>query len=313
MSDRAVILGATGPTGFHLAAALRRRGRPVRVVSRRRETLERLFGESGEEIVEADALDASRLDAALEGAGVVFDCIGLPAERMQEHAATARSLVAAASATGARIVQVSSFWPYLPFQSDVLTEDHPREGGPDWARYRREAEDILQEAGGAILNLPDFYGPHVHTSLLQQPLEEALAHKAMNWLGDAKTEREHVYVPDAMEVAARVAERDEAYGQRWILPGGGPLSGEAFRQIVSQALDREVQLRAAGLWTLRAVGLFNAQLKAFLPMVPRVSEADSVRRLEAARPAGRCRGDALRTRRARNARLAGTASEWDRP
>lgn len=240
----------------------------MRVVSRRRETLERLFFETGEEIVEADALDESRLTAALEGASVVFDCIGLPSERMKDHPVTARSLAAAAKAAGARIVQVSSFWAYLPFQSEVLTEDHPREGGPEWARYRREAEDILQQAGGAILNLPDFYGPHVHTSLLQQPLEEALAHKAMNWLGGAKTEREHVYVPDAMEIAARVAEQEGAYGERWILPGGGPLSGEAFRQIVSQALDREVQLRAAGLWTLRAVGLFNPQLKAFLPMVP---------------------------------------------
>jgi hypothetical protein len=42
-----------------------------------------------------------------------------------------------------------------------MNESHPRSGGPPWVRYRREAEDILCEAGAAILHLPDFYGPHV--------------------------------------------------------------------------------------------------------------------------------------------------------
>ena len=52
-------------------------------------------------------------------------------------------------------------------------------------RMRREAEDILQGAGAAVLNLPDFYGPEVHASILQRALEEAAAGKAVNWIGRA--------------------------------------------------------------------------------------------------------------------------------
>ena len=266
--NKAVILGATGPTGYHLAASLRRRGVRVRVCSRSRVNLERLFGSTGEELSPANALDERSLVSALEGFPLVYDCIGLPPDKMHEHPETARRLGKAADDAGARVIQVSSFWAYLPLQRSPLNEEHPREGGPDWVRYRREAEDILQDAGAAVLNVADFYGPRVHTATLQQPLEEALAGKPMNWLGAAETPREYAYVPDAMEIAARIADHGEAFGRRWIVPGAGPLTGERFARIVSQELGREVNLRAAGLWTLRLVSLFNSQLRAFMPMVP---------------------------------------------
>jgi len=75
------------------------------------------------------------------------------------------------------------------------------------------------------LNLPDFYGPYVHTSTLQQALSDAVRGKAMNWIGAADTEREYVYVPDAMAMAAELATYDQAYDEHWIIPGAGPLTG----------------------------------------------------------------------------------------
>ena len=83
-----------------------------------------------------------------------------------------------------------------------MNESHPRSGGPPWVRYRREAEDVLCEAGAAILHLPDFYGPYVHVSTLQNALNEAASGKTVNWLGSADTQREYIYVPDAMRIAA---------------------------------------------------------------------------------------------------------------
>ena len=47
-------------------------------------------------------------------------------------------------------------------------------------RFRREAEDILVDAGAAIVNLPDFYGPEMHVSTLQQALVEAIAGKRID-------------------------------------------------------------------------------------------------------------------------------------
>jgi nucleoside-diphosphate-sugar epimerase len=96
-----------------------------------------------------------------------------------------------------------------------MNESHPRNGGPPWVRYRREAEDVLREAGAAILHLPDFYGPHVHVSTLQNALNEVASGKTINWLGRPDTQREYIYVRDAMRIAAAIGARAEAFGGHW--------------------------------------------------------------------------------------------------
>jgi hypothetical protein len=68
--------------------------------------------------------------------------------------------------------------------------------------YRREADDILCEAGAAILHLPDFYGPYVHVGTLQNARIEAASGKAVNWLDRADVLREYVYVSSAQTRAS---------------------------------------------------------------------------------------------------------------
>ena len=46
-------------------------------------------------------------------------------------------------------------------------------------RFRRDPEDILLDAGAAIINLAHFYGPEVHVSTLQQAVVETVAGKRM--------------------------------------------------------------------------------------------------------------------------------------
>jgi nucleoside-diphosphate-sugar epimerase len=149
-----------------------------------------------------------------------------------------------------------------------MNEDHPRSGGPLWVRYRREAEDILRDAGAAILHLPDFYGPHVHVSTLQNALNEAASGKTVNWLGRSDVQREYVYVPDAMRIAVEIGARSEARGEHWCLPGSGTLSGQQLADIAGRHLGRQVRLRSAGMMTLRIVSLFNKELRGLLQVAP---------------------------------------------
>lgn len=266
--ERAAILGATGPTGFHLAQALRRRGIACRFVARNREKLAREFRDVVGEQVTADITRAEDTAHATAGCDLVVDCIGLGGAEMFAHSATARNIAAAIRRSGARCLQVSSYWAYLPAVQIPISERHPREGGGDWIRQRRAAEDILQEAGAAILNLPDFFGPRVHTSTLQQALGEAAAGKAMNWIGPADLVHEFAFVPDAMAIAAELALHDEAFGERWIVPGSGPITGRQVADIASRVLGRRVVVRAAGPMMLRLVSLFNKPLRGFMQMVP---------------------------------------------
>ena len=265
-TGKVAILGATGPTGFHLVTALREAGSAVRVVARDAGKLERLFPDIQIEKRAADINDANATQRAVADCELVYDCIGLPPADMQQHPVTARNVARALG--GARCVQVSSYWAYYPQVGTTMNESHPRSGGSPWMRYRREAEDILLAAGAAILHLPDFYGPQVHVSTLQGALVEAAQGKTLNWLGPADTPREYIFVPDAMRIAASIGRRPEAFGQHWCLPGSGPLTGKDVAAIASRHLGRPVKLRTAGMTMLRVVALFKKDLRGFLQMAP---------------------------------------------
>jgi nucleoside-diphosphate-sugar epimerase len=262
------VVGATGPTGIHLVTELRKEVAGVRVIARNSDRLTSLFPEAAVEKRPADVLDADATLRAIEGCDLVYDCIGLPSDQMNLHPVTARNIAGALRHTKARCVQVSSYWAYYPQVRTEMNESHPRLGGPPWMRYRREAEDILCAAGTAILHLPDFYGPRVHVSTLQNALNEAASGKTVNWLGRTDVQREYIYVPDAMRIAVEIGARSEALGEHWCLPGSGPLSGQQVADIAGRYLGRQVKLRSAGMTTLRIVGLFNKDLRGLLQVAP---------------------------------------------
>jgi nucleoside-diphosphate-sugar epimerase len=265
---KVAIVGATGPTGIHLATELRKTDAAVRVVARSMDRLVRLFPDTAIEKWPADILDANATLRAVEGCDLVYDCIGLPGDQMHLHPVTARNVGGALRHTKAQCVHVSSYWAYYPQVRDQMNESHPRSGGPPWARYRREAEDILSEVGAAILHLPDFYGPQVHASTLQNALNEAGSGKTVNWLGKADVQREYIYVPDAMRIAVAIGAHPEALGAHWCLPGGGPLNGQQVVAITERHLGRPIKLRSAGLMTLHLVSLFNKDLRGLLQVAP---------------------------------------------
>ena len=262
------ILGATGPTGLHLVAELHKVGTAVRVVSRDRGKLERMFPDAAIDKHAADVRDENQTLRAIDGCDLVYDCIGLPGDQMHLHPVTARNIEQALERTKARCVQVSSYWSYYPQVRAEMNETHPRRGGPPWVVWRRDAEDILFAAGAAILHLPDFYGPQVHVSTLQNALMEAASGRTVNWLGKPANPREYIYVPDAMRIAAAIGRKDEAFGAHWCLPGSGPLSGRLFADIVGRDLGHPVKLRGAGMMMLRLVSLFNKELRGLMQVAP---------------------------------------------
>jgi len=141
------IVGVTGPTGIHLVAELCRHTAAVRVIARDMDKLARLFPDAAVEKRPADILDADATLRAIDGCDLVYDCVGLPGDQMHLHPVTARNIAGALRHTKARCVQVSSYWAYYPQVRTEMNESHPRSGGPPWVRYRREAEDVLCEAG----------------------------------------------------------------------------------------------------------------------------------------------------------------------
>ncbi len=269
--NRVAIVGATGPTGIQLTHELLTRDRSVRVVSRSRTRLQQLFGPSEAEVAAADALDATALRRAVDGCELVVDCIGLPPERIGDHPVAASAIVDAARQIGARCLQVSSYWSFLPTHLECIDESSPRRGDHPWYTPRRAAEDVFLAAGAAVVHLPDFFGPHVHTSSVQLPLQEALAGSPIRCLGRAATARESGYVPDLMRTVADLLHHDEAYGTDWGAPGSGTLTPARLAELAGGHLGRTIPVRAAPPWMLRLMALFSAEVRAILPMVDHYS------------------------------------------
>jgi nucleoside-diphosphate-sugar epimerase len=261
------VVGATGPTGRALVQELKKRDITARAVSRSLEKLNRFFPGNEIEKIQADAMHAAALREAVKDCPLIVDCIGLPPERIADHPVTAGNVAAAAREEGARCLHVSSFWGFLPLRSTPVDETHPRRGGNRYVRARRAAEDVMLEHGAAVIHLPDFFGPAVHSSLMQQLLEDASAGKTLNCIGSAQTEREYAYVPDAMRIVADLLERDEAYGKSWIIPGAGPISGEKIAGIAGRHLKRPVKARGFPAALLKIVSLLSSDLRAFRPMI----------------------------------------------
>jgi uncharacterized protein YbjT (DUF2867 family) len=108
------VLGATGYIGGRLVPKLLNAGYRVRAVSRSRK---KLFGRPysshpGLETAEADAMDRSSLEEALQGCRVVFDLIqASPDQRDDEPRAKANLVPACQSAGVSRIIELSLMVP----------------------------------------------------------------------------------------------------------------------------------------------------------------------------------------------------------
>jgi nucleoside-diphosphate-sugar epimerase len=164
---KALVTGATGFVGSHLAEALRRRGDEVTALVRSPKKAEAL-GALGVRVVPGDLDDAGSLARAVEGQEVIFHVAGLVAARnesefMRCNRDGTASLIAATTGAGAsRFVLVSSMaagGPAAPGRP--LTGAEPARPVTAYGRSKLAAEAAVT-AGTlpwVIVRPPTVYGP----------------------------------------------------------------------------------------------------------------------------------------------------------
>jgi len=266
---KAAIFGAAGAIGPHVAAELNRRGVSFRVVGRNKARLQAAFGSMAHaEVFDADASDLRSASAAARGMDTIVYTVGLPYPSHRLHPELMRTTLQAAIAMQVkRIVLVSSVYAYGAPRTSTVAESHPREPHTRKGRYRKEQEDLVLEADakgqiqGAIVRLPDFYGPGADNSLANPIFRAALAGKTANWIGPDNTAHEFVFVPDTGAVIADVAACPEAYGQAWNYGGPGPINTLDFISKIYRAVGRAPKYRTAGRGLLKMLGWFNPVMR----------------------------------------------------
>ncbi|MFN8005961.1 MAG: NAD(P)H-binding protein [Terriglobia bacterium] len=264
----AVIFGATGATGLPIARELLKRRIKTRVVSRNSSRLEERFKGLDVQIVAANLSDSEAAKRAADSCEVIFHCVGVPLQTYQEHIPIARNTVAAMEATGAKAVLVSSFWSYGPAQSNPVKESfRPALFSPKEI-IRREQEDLLRQAGGLVVLLPDFYGPGAELGFANAAIRATAAGKTANWIGNPDLPRELIFVPDVGFPIVELAHQESAYGQRWNVPGQGAITPRQFLQLAAIQSGTSLKVRQGSPFLFTLLGLFNPEIRALKDLLP---------------------------------------------
>jgi nucleoside-diphosphate-sugar epimerase len=269
---RHVIFG-TGAIGLATYDALRRRGESVRLVNR-----------SGHapvaddaEVIGGDARDAAFTTALAHGASVVYQTLNPPySEWPTQFPALQAGVLAAAQATGARLVSMENVYMYGRPNRQPLTEDRDYAAHTKKGQLRaRMARELLaaHQAGRveiAIGRASDYYGPRggAQSNLGDRVFPAALAGKTAGVLGDPDQPHTYTYIPDIGEGLAVLGEHPDAAGQVWHLPNDPDT--KTTRQLVDiiyqHAGHSPGRLRAMPAPLLRVLGLANPTLRELVEM-----------------------------------------------
>jgi nucleoside-diphosphate-sugar epimerase len=271
-TPRHVIFG-TGAIGLATLDALRRRGETARLVNR--SGTARVPDDV--EVIGGDARDPVFATEVARGATVVYQTLNPPyPEWSAQFPLLQAGVLAAAEATGARLVSMENVYMYGRPAGRLLMEDcayeaHTRKG----QLRRRMARDLLaaHDAGRvevAIGRASDYFGPRggAQSNLGDRVFPAALTGKTATVLGDPDQPHTYTYVPDIGEGLATLGEHPDAAGQVWHLPNDPDT--RTTRQLVAiayrQAGRPRGKLRRLPPVLLRALGLVNPTMRELVEM-----------------------------------------------
>ena len=262
---RALVTGATGFTGGHLARALRRQGRDVRAIVRAEDARSSALAAEGIDVRQGDLRDADSLRRALGGIDIVYN-IGANYRQASAgrdnyyavNAAAVATLVELAAATGVRrVVQCSTVGVHGNVEHPPGNEDAPLRPGDDYQRSKLEGERLGREAAArhdvelVIARPSGIYGPGDRRLL---KLFRGVSRRTFVTLGSGDIFYHLTYVDDLVEGFRLCGEVSRAAGRTYILAGGEvtPLN-ELVRRIAAAAGVRPPSLRAP-VWPFWVAG-----------------------------------------------------------
>jgi len=267
-----VVFG-TGAIALATFEALRRRGRTVRMVNR-----------SGHaavpedvDVVAGDAADPVFAARAAQGAAVVYQTLNPPYHHWSaQFPALQTAVLAAAEATGARLVSMENVYMYGRPEGRPLTEARINNAHTKKGRLRADMAVELLDAHHAgrvevaIGRASDYFGPRggAQSNLGDRVFPAALAGKTSTVLGDRHQPHTYTYIPDIGEGLAVLGEHPDAAGEIWHLPNDPRTrtTQELVDSIYRQAGQPRTRIRSIPPLLLRALAITSPVARELLEM-----------------------------------------------
>jgi nucleoside-diphosphate-sugar epimerase len=209
----ALVLGASGGIGGETALALSRHGWKIRAFSR---TTSHSSGSPEWEWVKGDALDRASVVAASEGVQAIVHAVNPPGYRNWAKLVLPMidNTIAAAKASGARILLPGTIYNYGPDAFPILREESPQNATTHKGRIRIELEKRLKDASrqgvrSLIVRFGDFFGPKPGNNWFSQGMiSPGGPLKSITYPGGNGVGHDWAYLPDAGEAFAQLMDRE---------------------------------------------------------------------------------------------------------
>lgn len=267
---QALVIGATGGVGGAVADRLLADGWRVRAINRDPATAAQRSGRSGLEWVRGDAMVEADVVAAAHGCGIVVHGANPPGYKNWAglQMPMIRSTIAAAQATGARILFPGTVYNYGPDAFPRIDERSPQTPRSRKGAIRVRMEQALREAGVPVLivRCGDFFGPRPGNNWLSQGIVRA-GRPITSVMAPGLMDVAHAwaYLPDVAETFVRLLDTD--LGDFEVVQmKGHEITGRELVAGLEAAAGRRLKVNRLPWLALMLAAPFNESLREMLEM-----------------------------------------------
>jgi nucleoside-diphosphate-sugar epimerase len=267
------ILGAGGPVGKSLAAALGNLNKPVRLVSRHP-----LVGDNAQSWFKADLTIQQEVIDALEGSEVAYLTIGLPysTKIWREYwPLVMKNVTTACLHHGTRLVFFDNIYAISPQHLNPITESSPIQPCSKKGEIREEVTKILMEAVerkglmGLIARSADFLTLEENKGLIKPLLYDRMKkNQRAQWICNANVIHNFSYLPDLGKGTALLGTTPDVMQQVWNLPtDSSPMTGVDWIRLMAEEMTASEKYTTISAGMIRFLGLFIPYMRELVEML----------------------------------------------
>lgn len=268
-----VILGSGGAIGEPLARELSTYTNKIRLVARNPQKVN-----DNDELFPADLTKRDLVDAAVQGASVVYLAVGLKYSLktwQQQWPVLMQNVIDACIRHNAKLVFFDNIYMYAPDAVPHMTEESTISPSSEKGKIRAALVKLIfdavatQKLEALIARSADFYGPDITTSMLKALVVDnyTKGKKAM-WQADAHKIHSFTYTLDAARATAQLGNTPDAFNQVWHVPTSKEkLTGVDFIEMIAGMMGTKPRFSILSKTMCRILGIFMPLLKELVEMM----------------------------------------------
>lgn len=267
------ILGAGGPVGKSLAAALANLNKPVRLVSR-----QPLVANNGQSWFKADLTIQQEVIDALEGSEVAYLTIGIPysTKIWREYwPLVMKNVTTACLHHGVRLVFFDNIYALSPNHLNPITESSPMQPCSKKGEIRAEVIRIMMDAVekkglmGLIARSADFITLEENKGMIKPLLYDRMKkNQRAQWICNAHVIHNFSYLPDLGKGTALLGTTPDVMQQIWNLPTDPtPMTGVDWIRLMAEEMHASEKYTTISAGMIRFLGLFVPYMRELVEML----------------------------------------------